>query len=228
MGIIMVLTGVLCVVTVLIRRRFITDSWISVLLRKKYVAHSLFTCVLALHTTGIMIWFLCSDIDATIRSNAFFLVIMLMTTWCIVSRSFMVRGCIPHTYFTMYGSTLKIDVSRKCLPDRRSVSESKIFACNFVQQLASLDDTPCDRIIIQTHLIQKSMRKRISDRLKSHGFDFSSQPHETTRSEIISLNLLYGGRTRFKLLSTVKHMNGFKVHKTGSRFIIKAGRITAD
>lgn len=227
MEIIMVLTGVLCVVTLLIRRRFISDSWLSVLLRKNYVAHSLFTCVLALHTTGILVWFLCSDIDATIRSNASFLMVTLVTTWCIVSRSFMVRGCIPHTYFTMNGSTLKIDISRRLIPDRQSVSERKIFACNFLQQLASLDHIPCDRIIIQTHLIQKRMRKEISDGLKSRGFDFSSQPHETTRSEIISLNLLYGGRTRFKLLSTVKHMNGFKVHKTGSRFIIKACRITA-
>lgn len=210
----------LFIVTLLIRRRFITNSYISIFLRKKYVAKSLFRVFFVLHCTAIFIWVMNSGPYYVLNNQNFICGLTLLTAWCIVSQSFMVRGTIQHTYFTMIGFTLKIDISRQFIPEINSHSEMKAFANNFAQQLLSLDNIPCDRIIFHSHLIQPTMRGKISGYLNTHDIAFFEEAYDTGKMEIISLNLLYGGRTRYHIFSTVRHKNGFKVHKTGSRFVI--------
>lgn len=204
--------------TVLIRRRFIDSAAISVFLRKRYVAISLHNAVFILLCVSIFIEGPIHGPQSFLSAN--FIAVLFVTVWCMTFRSFMVKGSLPETYFTVTGNTLKIDVSRAFLPEMKTRRERESFADDLVLRIEELKQFGCDRVLLQSHLFQPGMRRLMSSALKKNHLSYTATSHPTSPGEKFSLNLLYGGKTRFRLLTTLKHKNGFKVHKTGTRFLI--------
>lgn len=204
--------------TVLIRRRFIDSTVVSVFLRRKYVAISLHNAVFVLLCISIFIEGALYGPHSFL--NADFVAVLMITVWCMAFRSFMVKGSLPETYFTVTGNTLKIDVSRAFIPDMKTRRDREIFADSFVLRIKALKQFGCDKVLLQSHLFQPGMRELISSALKKNHLSYTTTSHITSPGERFSLNLLYGGKTRFRLMTTLKHKNGFKVHKTGARFLI--------
>lgn len=218
-----VIMCVFFVLTVLIRRRFTTDSPLSFFLRKKYASFLLHSITFALLCAATYRWMSVSWPEPLRAHPLFLLLLITVTTWCMASRSFMVKGSLPHTYFTLNTGKLKIDVSRRFIPELSAFSEQKAFAHHFAAQIAALKSTPCDSVIFRSHLIQPGMRKRIANELRALGLTFTAEAHKTSLWECMTLNLWYGGRTRYRLMTTEKHENDFKVHRVGSKFMITFG-----
>lgn len=95
------------------------------------------------------------------------------------------------------------------------------FIKKFTRDVISLKGIRCKNVIVMSHLITPGISRLISKALKGEGANFSCESYVLKRGEITTLNLLYGGKTRLRLLTHEKHANGFKVHRTGHKFTIR-------
>lgn len=130
-------------------------------------------------------------------------------------------GLICNTYFArQFDGGLRIDINKAFVPSGMSLSESKLFVEMFVKKMLSLKDYTRNDINFKSHLINTGIGSEIKRTLKNEGITFTCKPYTIGVVETAVLNLLYGGKTRYRLRSHKKHPNGFKVHRTGHEFII--------
>lgn len=205
--------------TILIRRRFIDNNQLSYFLRRKHIAP-------LLHNITFFLLFLSIYMEVTFPVSDTTMIygmvlIVVITALCILFRSFMVEGTLKNTFFTMKGSRIRIDVRRNFFPVIHSRGDIERFAERFALQILSLQAIPCTEVVFQSHLIQRRMCKILSNTFDRHQINYSVKLQPTSIVEKITLNLVYGGKARYRILSICKHKNNFKVHQYGSRFLIK-------
>ena len=135
----------------------------------------------------------------------------------------MVKGPISNTYLNHdLRGWLRIDINRKFIPPDASKSELVSFVSTFTKDILNQEGVRWQKIIIKSHLITPQFRRVMKDILKGcEAISFECEEYTLSFAEIIKLNLLYGGNTRFQVLSLKRHENGFKVHKKGSIFRIQ-------
>lgn len=138
--------------------------------------------------------------------------------------SFVMTKCLIDNAYLSNRKTrdIYIEINKNFIPPDflESKSERIGFIKKFTRDVISLKGIRCKNVIVMSHLITPGISRLISKALKGEEVNFSCETYVLKRGEIITLNLLYGGKTRLRLLTHEKHANGFKVHRTGHKFTI--------
>lgn len=204
-----------------IRRRFIQSSKLSSLLQRSSIAGILlfiptiaFSLAYYAHMTN----------DNLTRSPLSFNVItpvLLVVTLSILIAFFMTKGPIENTYFSIENGDVHIAINKNFIPANLSKSEQIAFVSTFTRQITSLENIRGRNIILKSHLITRGFRRVITKTLESEDVPFSYEEYSPSLFVRITLNLWYGGKTRYRILSVKKHPNDFKVHEKGHIITIK-------
>lgn len=138
---------------------------------------------------------------------------------------FATKGSINNTYFThKMTRSLYIDVNKNFIPSSATYSEQKAFIKEFIKGLPSLENITCKNIIFKSHLIKPTLARTIKRTLEDEAISFTCTPYRVGLIETATLNLWYGGKTRYRVFSHKKHANSFKVRSRGHEFIIHIHR----
>jgi hypothetical protein len=212
--------------------------FISLFIRGRFINESKFNLLLQIHGVSLFLWVIftffvialySNHIISNVSDNLFLEWCLLLTVSIAICLSwslsfFMTKGPIDNTYFSNRSTrNIYIDINKDfILPGVVALKSERIeFVKNFTRRVVLLKGIHCKNIIIMSHLITPGISKIISETLKGERAIFTCKTYTLKRSEIITLNLLYGGKTRYRIFSLEKHPNGFKVHKTGRAFTIK-------
>lgn len=133
------------------------------------------------------------------------------------------KGPIPGTYLshTIKGE-LCVNVNKSLFPKGSKKTDLIEFVIGFTQKVVSMEDIYWRTLIIKSHLIGDGFREVMKTTLdKCNDVTFTYGPWKMEWDVQVMLNFVYGGITRYRLLSFRKHANGFKVHKVGSYFTIQ-------
>lgn len=221
---IVIASFILIFISFLIRRRFIKESKVNFFFQGFGV--SLFLWVISAFLVCVIYFYhIVNCLSADL-----YLEYLLLSGVClsiIVSLQisfFMTKGPINNTYFSNRRTkNIYIGINKQFIPTGtiKSESERVEFINRFIKRVVTLKGIRCRNIILTSHLFAPGISKLISASLKNEGALFSCNSYTLKRAEIITLNLLYGGKTRYRIFSLKKHPNGFKVHKIGRTFTIK-------
>lgn len=133
-----------------------------------------------------------------------------------------VKGPLGNTRITFLFYKMIIHIDKGFVPPKPSRETYINVVRAFVKHLASLPPSFPNIVILKSHLISPLTCSVISRELKNNGItDYETHKRKTPLYEVVGLNLLYGGETRFRILSLDKHPNGFRVNEFGSSFKIK-------
>lgn len=213
----------LCLIILLFRRRYRYEGVIHLCLRRPLVTE---WCLLCLSVPAMFISFQYFFLE---NINSFWFYVLLFSTaaaayYCLVLICSSALVCsLPHVLLTPIFNFLKIDITPQYIPKLSNRTEATIVVEKLIVDIIYLQRLNYKKILLQSHLIRSGMRRLLEDRLLEQAISYSSTPRKTPLCEVILLNLRYGGKTRYRVFSHTKHLNGFKVHRVGSSFIINNG-----
>lgn len=205
-----------------LRRRYILNSRLAYALQRPLLSRFLLSVLCAVSLLTCLNYLRCT---LTQNSVVEYFLLTLICTAVLSSNLiafFMTKGPLPNTYLnhTMKG-WLRIDINKDFIPSPASKSELINYLEGFMHDVINQKGVRWEKIIIQSHLINPQFRRVMGNVLKTkEGIKYECEASVTPLSDVIKLNLFYGGNTRFKILTFKKHDNGFKVHKIGSIFCI--------
>lgn len=206
-----------------LRLRFVKENKLSFLLRLPVFPLVLWVVFLICVSSYIVHYLNLVLIDS-LSLRVFWLVTMVIVVFVLGFRTFLLaKGPIPGTYlsYTIKGE-LCVNVNKKLFPEGRAKSDLIEFVIGCAQQIVSMENIYWRTLIIKSHLIGDGFRKVMKATLDDcKDVTFTCGPWKTRWDVQVMLNLVYGGITRYRLLSFRKHANGFKVHEVGSHFTIQ-------
>ncbi|EFM8081406.1 hypothetical protein A6519_001914 [Escherichia coli] len=202
----------------LIGRRIITLNKVFFILYVFISAGVFYVCCEFVNASRM----LCYDVYCCMFYIVLFMaLIALILTLLFIS----LRSPLPGIRLTPLFSVLRVDIDRRYQMNHGFLN--KEIYTQFVHDLLFImNEFPqYKKIILESHLLRHYVRKHVSDRLAENGISHRCDARKTPLWEIIFLNIKYGGKTRYRLLSCRKHPNSFKAHRHGGRFtIILPGR----
>lgn len=207
--------------TVALRFRFRDSHQFFIKLRRPFPAElALLILSSALCLTAQERLFLFRKNDHLLYSMSFMSVI---TTWFIsyISSSSMLKTTVPDMLLTPCLSNIRIDITPRyieALPSTRSPEDISNKIAGDISYLMSI--LPCKTIVFGSHLLRTGLRESLSNSLREKEISFTVKERKTHLPEAMVLNLRYGGKTRYRLFTYLKHPNGFKVHRNGGAFKI--------
>lgn len=214
-----VLLFLLCAYVCFIRRRFIKSSPIFVFLRTPGMT-LLLSLFLSCAVEGVYFFKYRSFIlENDLLMNVLFisltitLLVILLTEWA-------VRGIILGTYLTVINRKVFIHINKGFIPQGIDREKYKTRIDSFINPLVNVPKPFPSTVVLKSHLITPLARKIIEKSLSNNGVRFTCNERPTPWFEVLALNLNYGGKTRYRMYSFKKHANGFKVHRTGHKFVI--------
>ncbi|HHA1672055.1 TPA: hypothetical protein ACOEF8_004096 [Enterobacter roggenkampii] len=156
-------------------------------------------------------------------NNQYVLFISTLTLWFMsfTLSSATLKCGIKYMRMTPFGSDIRIDIDYAYINSAHSKENLKYKSMELVEDIQYLMDShPCKTISFSSHLLRSGIRGYISKSLAEKGITFTVKDRKTLLPEKMVLNLRYGGRTRYRLFTNLKHANGFKVHSNGAKFEI--------
>ncbi|TXE28341.1 hypothetical protein FOT62_21490 [Serratia marcescens] len=128
------------------------------------------------------------------------------------------KGPVPGTYLTyVMTRSLYLNIKKNAIPEMETYSEKIAFIVDFTQRIVSMDGVYWRTLIIKSHLILPGIRKVMAKTLKECKWvTFTCESRDTPKSEARQLNWFYGRKK-----NRDQPDNNFKVHKTGSLFVIR-------
>ncbi|WP_133625199.1 hypothetical protein [Erwinia sp. LJJL01] len=202
-------------------RRFLVKEF-KVILLSKVIFLSMLWLFSALLFMAVAVDYLLDMFLTTLGSvMLYFLIILLVVMVSALTAFFAIKGPIENTYLTFgFSGDVRLDINKNFIPPAMSSSERADFIRSFIGKISSLSRVTTKRLTIKSHLLQGYISKVMEDALKESGFSFTCCTYNIGLVESATLNLWYGGSTRYRLFSHKKHANGFKAHRTGHKFVI--------
>lgn len=211
---------VLCLVVILFRKRYKYEGVVFFYLRRPLVTE---WCLLSLSVSASFVLFQYA-LPEKITSFWFYFLLfstLVVVYYCLVLISSSALVCsIPYVLLTPTFNCLEINITPQYIPALFNRTVAIMVVEKFIEDIICLQRLNYKKIRFQSHLISPGMRRYLEDRLSELAISYSSTPRKTPLQEVVLLNLRYGGRTRYRIFSHVKHFNGFKVQRVGSSFII--------
>ncbi len=210
----------LCLIVILLRKRYKYEGVVFLYLREPLVTE---WCLLFLSLPVFFILFQCF-LFKNITSLWFYFLLLLALAgkyYCLVLLSSSALVCsVPHVLLTPTFNCLEINITPQYVPAFFNRTEAIMVVEKFIADIIYLQRLNYKKIRFQSHLISPGMRRYLERRLSELAISYSGTPRKTPLQEVVLLNLRYGGKTRYRIFSHVKHCNGFKVQRVGSSFII--------
>lgn len=209
---------------------------LTVMLRFRFTGNSLFfRCLRRPFPAGLILFLLSFTIcltaqkDYLIFNGDIYSIIfksgtVITTLWFLsffISSS-LLRTPITGMVLTPFTSNLRVDIYPNYVRASKLKNITTDKADKFAEDIEFLLSTlTYKKITFQSHLLTHGVRRIIRNKLNEKGISYKDKERKTPFCEIIILNLRYGGKTRYRLLSCQKHPNGFRVHRHGGSFIVR-------
>ncbi|WP_336709175.1 MULTISPECIES: hypothetical protein [unclassified Cedecea] len=211
----------LVLLTVALRFRFRDNHYLFIKLRRPFPAElALLILSSALCLTAQEFLCLFKEDDYLFYSMTF---ISVMAIWFFsyISSSSMLKTTVPDMLLTPFLSNLRVDINPRYIEALPSTKAPEYIANKIAGDISYLMSIlPCKTIVFGSHLLRAGLRDSLSNSLREREISFTVTERKTHLPEAMVLNLRYGGKTRYRLFTYLKHSNGFKVHHNGGAFKI--------
>ncbi len=211
----------LILLTVALRFRFRDNHYLFIILRRPFFAE------LALLALSSALCLTTLENPHYFGANVFTLYPMtflsVATFWVLsyFASSSMLKTTVPDMLLTPFLSSLRIDINPRyieTLPSTGSPEDISDKIAGDISHLMSM--LPSKTIVFESHLLRAGLRDCLSKSLREREIAFTVKERKTHLPEAMVLNLRYGGKTRYRFFTYLKHPNGFKVHRNGGAFKI--------
>lgn len=211
----------LVLLTIALRFRLRSDHYLFLKMRRPYSTE---LTLLLLSSALILI---IQEASCDFKERTYLLYYMEFTavliTWFFsyIFSSSVLKTTVTDMLLTPFFSNLRIDVDNLYIKSQSSQSSSADASNKIAGDISYLMSTlPYKTIVFESHLLRAGQRKLLSNNLRERGISFTVKERKTPLLEAMVLNLRYGGKTRYRLFTYLKHPNGFKVHRNGGAFKI--------
>ncbi|MDJ0473760.1 hypothetical protein QNA27_08860 [Pantoea eucalypti] len=202
------------------RKRFIKEGWFFNLLKYKGASAlgGLILTIIPMLTVLYFNYDLIFNYD--LFSSLIYVSVMTLFLSLIISEA-AVKGPFNNTRLTFLFYRVIVHIDKGFVPPKLDREKYIKVVRAFIEHLASLPPSFPGTVVFKSHLISPLTCSIISKELNGSGLvNYEYRKRKTPLYEVIGLNLLYGGKTRFRILSLDRHPNGFRVNEFGSSFKI--------